>query len=119
MKPKYALTAIALWAIVSLTVLAVDIQLQWDPVAPRAGETIGYRVYRQSGTNWILLGGIVSTNFTATNVLAGTNTYTVTATNQAGLESDRSNTASAIVNQYQVTQPAQPGNIRITIIITP
>jgi hypothetical protein len=119
MKPKHALMTIALGTIISLTVLAVDLQLQWDPVMPRSGETIGYRVYRQSGTNWSLLGGVVSTNFTYTNALAGTNVFTVTATNQAGLESDRSNTATAIVNQYQITPPAQPGNIRITIIVTP
>lgn len=112
-------TVIALLLTTCLVVAGVDIKLEWEPVAPRAGESISYRVYKQSGTNWVYVVGVATTNATVANVANGTHTFAVKAVNNALLESVLSNPVTTTINDFQSIPPTAPNALRITVIVTP
>ncbi len=81
--------------------------LRWDDPNPQ-GLVVNYRVYRQTGTNWVVL-GTPSTNAWTINLPPGIHTVAVSAVSGQGLESDRSPSLDvgvlvAVVN-LRVSQP--------------
>lgn len=62
--------------------------LRWDDPNP-PGMVVGYRVYRHTGTNWVVL-GTPATNSWSITLAPGLHTLAVTAVSGQGLESDRS-----------------------------
>lgn len=82
-------------------------RLIWDDPNPH-GLVVGYRVYRDTGTNWTVL-ATTTTNAWAVDLPPGLHTVSVTALSGQGLESDRSEPLSvgvlvAVVN-LRVSQP--------------
>lgn len=57
--------------------------LRWDDPNP-PGLVVGYRVYRQTGTNWVVL-GTPATNVWPINLPPGTHTVAVAAVSGQGL----------------------------------
>jgi len=99
---------------------ATDLQLQWDPAAPRAGETISYRVYQlTSPTNWTLLSTAPSTNHYILNVAPGTYTFGVSSINQYGRENTNKATAVKTLQDIEVTPPNAVPSVRIIVIVNP
>src|SRR5437899_5400924 len=71
----------------ALAASAGTVAVSWDPPTDN---TTGWIVYEQIGTTWTLAARCATTNATFLGVLSGDHTYSVTATNAAGLESPRS-----------------------------
>lgn len=114
MKLKCALLA----SLVALTMAAADLTVLWDPVAPRPGEVIGYRLERQMPSGWVVQTRTASTNFVMTNVPPGSYVFSVFATNQFRVESARSDTAATNISDIQVTPPGTPQNVRVVVVVT-
>ena len=88
---------------------AGEVALNWNAATDNVGVT-GYQVFRGS-TPIATLGGNV-TSYTDTALAAGGYSYTVRAVDAAGLVSDPSNTATAVVPD--TTKPTSPGSLSAT-----
>ena len=91
------------------------IDLSWQPPANSAG-VAGYRVYRDGASTALAeLSGVASTSYRDTSVAAATAySYTVTAVDAAGNESEHS--GAAAVTSWDTLAPQAPANLHSTSV---
>lgn len=111
MKPSLAISTLAATLMLAGSAMASttnSVALRWDPNSET--DLAGYRVHlgTSPGTRSITRDAGLSTNFVWGAVLPGrTNYFTVTAYNQAGLESDPSNEVVFVLPK-EPAPPARP-----------